>query len=193
MARRSSRALTLTSIALLLLVPFLALPVGGGAGGAAQEVDASGKAECTVSAGQLVVAPGLMFGGTATSATFTFTGTLTCTGTSGVTGGTFTATGSSTSNNCSTLSGTGIPSISAPIDLNGDFAPSNIVFSDGNFSLGTAITIILPSTGPAPPTGTTTVTGSFGFEPVTANFVADQTIAALSVSCEDQTNGLTGL
>jgi major membrane immunogen (membrane-anchored lipoprotein) len=184
----------LTSIALLLTVPLLVQPVGAGvAAGAAQVVDASGKAACTVSAGQLVVAPGLTFGGTATSATFTFTGTLTCTGTSGVTGGTFTATGSSTSNNCSTLAGTGIPSISATIDWNGDFAPSNIVFSDGNFSLGTAITILLPSIGPAPPTGTTTVTGSFAFEPVTANFLADQTIGALSAGCNDQTTGLTGL
>jgi hypothetical protein len=155
-------------------------------------VDASGTLGCSVSKGKLGVSPGLSFSGTASSATFTFTGKLACTGTAGVTGGTFTATGTSDNNNCGDLASQGIPALTMSIVWKGKFAPTTVVFSDGNFSIGaTALTINLPSTGPSPPTGSTTVSGSFAYEPVTANFLADQSIDTFAAACNDAATGLT--
>jgi len=156
-----------------------------------RDVNASGTLGCTVSGGKLVVDPGLSFSGVAASATFTFTGKLACTGTSGVTGGRFTATGTSASNNCGTLAESGIPVITTTIKWYGKFNPTTIVFSDGNFGIAESAIINLPSTGPNPATGTSTVTGSFAFEPATAKFVADQSIATFDAGCES-TTGLTG-
>ncbi len=145
-----------------------------------------------MSRGNLTVAPGLMFGGTAKSATFTFTAKLACSGTSGVKGGDLTATGTADSNDCIALAGQGIPTITATIDWKGKFSPSTVVFSDGNFSIASAVSIKLPSTGPSPPVGTSTVTGSFADEPVAAIFNADQSVASFEAGCNNKTQGLTG-
>jgi hypothetical protein len=155
-------------------------------------VNASGTLDCTMSKGTLVVAPGLMFTGTAPSATFTFTAKLACTGSSGVKGGTLTASGTSASNNCGTLANAGIPRMTATIDWKGRFNPSSIVFSNGNFSIASSVGIHLPSTGPNPPVGSTTVGGSFAFEPVAASFIADQSVAEFAAGCNNSTTGLTG-
>jgi Glycosyl hydrolases family 39 len=199
MGGRRSRSKGLTRLS-LVAVASVALLVLGFAPGAARAgvqvakgaVNASGTLGCTVSKGKLVVKPGLMFTGVATSATFTFTGDLTCTGTSGVTGGKFTATGTSASNNCGTLAELGIPSITTSIKWYGKWNPTTIIFSNGNFGIGASASINLPSTGPNPATGSSTVSGSFGFEPATATFVADQAIATFDADCSSSTTGLTG-
>ncbi len=201
MTRRTATSMAMAVLcAVGITIPVLAAPSTAGAAARvahspavkAGSVNASGTLACSVSKGKVVVAPGLRFGGTATSATFTFSGKLACTGSSGVKGGTFTATGTSASNDCGILSGQGIPTMTMTATWKGKFNPSTIVFSDGNFSIGSAITIKLPSTGPNPPVGTTSVSGSFAFEPVSASFLADQTITAFAAACNDQVNGLTG-
>jgi hypothetical protein len=191
---RLTRVLVAAVTALLLVVAVGAARAQGAVvthGSSATDVNASGTLDCSVSKGKLVVDPGLVFGGTATSVTFTFSGKLTCTGTSGVTGGTFNATGTAATNDCGTLAGVGIPTLTATVDWKGKFNPSTIVFSDGNFSIGSSLSILLPSTGPDPATGSATITGSFADEPAAATFVADQTIGAFQSACES-TSGLTG-
>jgi hypothetical protein len=169
--------------------------VGAGrpAEGAAAKADASGTASCTMANGKLVISPPLSYSGTATSATFTFTAKLTCTGTSGVTGGTLKATGTSASNNCDPLATTGLPALTTTVDWKGKFNPSTIVFSDGNFAIGSGVTITVPSTGPNPAAGTATVTGSFADEPAQATFVSDQLISTFLTGCSSTPpKGLTG-
>ncbi len=158
---------------------------------ASNKVNASGTINCTFSKGSLKVDPGLSFSGTADSATFTFAGKLVCGGTSGMTGGTLTGTGTSDTNNCATLSTQGIPVITATVNWKGKFNPSTIVFSNGNFGIATTVGVNLPSTGPNPPVGTTTVTGSFAYEPLAANFIADQSISTFVAGC-NSTSGLSG-
>jgi hypothetical protein len=167
-------------------------PAEGAGARAAAKTDASGTASCTMAKGKLVISPPLSFSGTASSATFTFTAKLTCTGTSGVTGGTLSATGTSASNNCTPLATTGLPALTATIDWKGKFNPSTIVFSDGNFAIGSGITITAPSTGPNPAAGTSTVTGSFAYEPAQATFVSDQLLSTFLSGCSSTTGGLTG-
>jgi hypothetical protein len=89
------------------------------------------------------------------------------------------------------LANQGIPAITTTIDWKGKFEPSTIVFSNGGFSIGNKVGIDLPSAGPSPPAGSTTVTGSFAYEPAAANFIADQSITAFEQGCYS-TTGLTG-
>ena len=153
--------------------------------------NASGTLGCTVSKGKVTISPGLSFSGSASAATFSFSGKLSCTGSSGVTGGTFTSTGTATNNNCGDLASQGVPTLTMTIKWKNGYAPTTVVFSDGNFSLGAdGITIILPSTGPSPAVGTASASGSFAYEPVTANFVADQSIDTFAAGC-NSTAGLT--
>ncbi len=190
--RVGSRWLLIGAAVCLLLFGVGFRTQSAGAVKAASKADASGTLGCVISKGKLVVSPGLMFTGTATSATFTFTGKLSCLGTAGITGGTFSASGTSDSNSCTLLATSGIPQLTATVDWKGKYNPSTIVFSDGNFTLGKGITITAPSTGPSPPVGTSTVTGSFAYEPATVSFVADQTVAQLQAGCNETTGGLTG-
>jgi len=187
----------LVVVALAVVVVVGAWPGASGAGTVHQQAarsgasNASGTLSCTVSKGALTVSPGLSFSGTATAATFTFTAKLVCSGSSGVKGGTLTASGTSDTNNCGTLATQGIPPITATVAWKGKFTPSTIVFSNGNFSIPTPVAINLPSTGPSPAPGSTTVTGSFAYEPVSATFIADQSISAFEQGCYS-TAGLTG-
>lgn len=173
-----------------VLVP-VSLATAADAGSAPPTV-ASGTLSCSFSKGTLTVSPGLMFGGTASSATFTFAGKLGCSGYSGIKGGEFTATGTSDSNNCSVLASQGIPQMTGTIDWKGHYDPTGVVFSDGNFSIASSVSINLPSLGPNPPTGTTTVSGSFADEPIAATFIADQSVATFADGCNNTTTGLTG-
>jgi len=157
-------------------------------------VAGTGTASCTLSKGAMSMSPGLRFGGTATSVSFSYTAKLTCTsGSSGVKGGTITGSGTSTSNDCGVLAASGIPPMTGTITWKGKFAPSGIAFSNGNFVVnGTGISIQLPSTGPAPPAGSTTLTGSFADESASTNLVADQSISTFAAGCYNATTGLTG-
>ena len=157
-------------------------------------VAASGTIGCTMGKGAMKLSPGLYFGGTATSVTYSFTAKLTCTtGSSGVKGGTITASGTGTSNDCGVLASAGIPTLTGRITWKGKFAPSSIVVSNGNFDItGTVISIILPSSGPTPAAGTTTISGSFADEPATMTLVADQSLTTFGAGCYNTTKGLTG-
>ncbi len=185
------------TIVTVVLAALVVVGIGGSAAGASHvastaRANASGTATCTMSKGKLVVSPPLSFTGTAPSANFTFTARLTCTGSSGVAGGTLSATGTSASNNCTPLATTGLPTLTATVDWKGKFNPSTIVFSDGNFAIGSGITITVPSTGPSPVAGTSTITGSFAYEPAEARFVSDQLIDAFLSGCSSTTGGLSG-
>ena len=155
---------------------------------------ASGSAICTMSKGSMTIAPGLQFGGTATAATFSLTAKLLCAyGSSGVKGGTIAASGTGPSNDCGILANTGVPAMSGTIRWKGNFAPSTIDISNGNFAItGTGISIVLPSSGPSPPVGTTVVTGSFADERLSATLVVDQSVPTFAAGCNNQSSGLTG-
>jgi hypothetical protein len=174
--------------------PASALAAAGRAARAGGVVAASGTLGCTMSKGAMAMSPGLYFGGTATSVTFSFTAKLDCaTGTSGVKGGTITASGTGASNDCGALAGTGIPTLTGTIRWKGKFDPTAIVVSNGNFAIsGSVVSIILPSTGPTPPAGTTSMTGSFADETATMSLVADQSVSEFAAGCYNTTKGLTG-
>ena len=180
--------------AVLVALPVGDAPAGPAAATARTPTDASGVAGCVLSKGSMTIDPGLRFGGTATSVTYALSAKLRCTyGSAGVKGGTMTASGTGPSDDCGVLAGTGLPAITATVDWKGGFAPSTIVFSNGNFAIdGTTISIDLPSTGPSPAAGTTTVAGSFADEPTALTLVADQDVATFASGCNDTATGLTG-
>jgi len=180
---------------LVIATPAVALRTAStDASAAATSVAATGTANCTMAKGSMTTSPGLQFGGTATSETFTLSAKLACgSGSSGVKGGTISASGSGPSNDCGVLANTGVPTLVGTIDWKGKFAPSSVVFSNGNFAItSSGISIVLPSTGPTPPAGTTTLTGSFADESVAVTLVADQSVSTFATGCYDHTTGLTG-
>lgn len=145
---------------------------------------ATGPLSCSVTSGTLSVSPPLSFGGSASTATFTFKLALACSGTSGVTSGTYKGSGTADSNACATLADSGVPPVSGTIGWKGPvrFAASNVAFSNASFSLANSdIAIALPSAGTT--SGTSTVTGSFAGEPLAVGLVADQSISTLAADC----------
>ena len=96
---RRSKAAVRHAVVVVTLAAVVVVGVGRPAEGAAArslaKADASGTAACTMAKGKMAVSPPLSFSGTASSATFTFSAKLTCTGTSGVSGGTLSASGTS--------------------------------------------------------------------------------------------------
>jgi hypothetical protein len=160
---------------------------------ATPKVNAAGTASCTLFGGKAKIKPGLMSGGTATSVAFSFKAKLSCSGSSGVTSGKLKASGTATSNDCNSLANTGLPQTVSTIKWKGTgkYNPTTIVASNGSAQVGAAITIHVPSTGPNPPAGTTTISGSFAGEHAASTLVTDQTTLAFATACGSK-KGLKG-
>jgi hypothetical protein len=139
-------------------------------------VDASGTAHCTV-AGTATLRPGLVIGGTATTVSFLLHAQLTCSGASGVVRGKLVANGTTSTNDCLSEDspptfGTVTVKWSKPrAKLN----PSTITATNGLATISASDLLIqVPSPGPTPPAGTTSITGSFAGEHAVASLVTDQ-------------------
>ena len=174
-------------LALSTAAAMLALwAVGGGAAQAMKiPVNASGTAHCSV-AGKATLTPSLVIGGTAASVAFRLKGNLVCTGTSGVVRGKLAASGTTSTNDCTsedsppTLATVTVKWNAPGVKLN----PSVITASNGLATISADDVLIqVPSPGPNPPAGTTSISGSFAGEHAVASLVTDQSGTDFITAC----------
>jgi hypothetical protein len=177
MFRRVALAAAAASIAL----GGLALTAGA-AGAAAPPINASGALNCTA-VGKAKISPALT--SAAVIRTTTAKVTLTCTGPSGVTSGksTLVSTSQTAQNGCTGLA-SGLGQFSGPTKWKGAVKvnPSTVTFSNGNADFANS-GFFLPSQGPNPPAGTSTITGSFGGQHATAHVILDIDLATFTSQC----------
>lgn len=149
-------------------------------------VNASGTAHCAVVSAKATLRPGLVIGGTATAVAFTLRASLACSGTSGVVSGKLTASGTTTTNDCTSQDSpptfaTAIIKWKAP---GARIISSTITASNGLATISADDLLIqVPSPGPNPPPGTTSISGSFAGEHAMTSLVTDQSGTDFIAAC----------